>query len=142
MGHNTYFPGKINVSDRYILCYFYHVIVFNFLVGSLHEDPGEDSGVLNPRSFHLNYKISLAHTNYFHSNFPPTLLSVLPSSLGGSNSKTSIMSHIVVFDACTQIKIGIPRHRNSFEVMIPLGKTVPLLVSVCGPVVGNFKTPR
>lgn len=35
------------------------------------------------------------------------------------------MSQILVFDACTQIKMGIPRHRNSFGVMPTLGNPYP-----------------
>ena len=45
------------------------------LVGSLYEDLGGGrSKVLNPPLFHLDLKPSVAHANYFHANFPPTLI--------------------------------------------------------------------
>ena len=44
------------------------LLMFSVLVGGLHEDLEKDPRVLDPRWFHLDYEISVAHANYFHTN--------------------------------------------------------------------------
>lgn len=53
-------------------------LIFNMLAERLHEDLEGD-----PRQLHLDYKSSVVHVDYFHANFPFTLLGLfsVPSNL-------------------------------------------------------------
>ena len=45
-------------------------LTFKYVGWIVHEDLGKRPRVLDPHSFHLNQKISVAHAKYFHTNFP------------------------------------------------------------------------
>ena len=70
-------------------------LIFGVLVGSLHEDFGEDPGFWT----HINstrLKISVAHVNYFHAHFSTTLIGLF-SVLGCCLDRDWTVYHLRIF---------------------------------------------
>ena len=55
--------------------------MFSVLVKSLHKDLGEDPGSRTHFNSTLTKRISVVDINYFHANFPPTLIGLFISVL-------------------------------------------------------------
>jgi hypothetical protein len=86
----------MNVGDCFLFLWvliFILKIIFNILVGSLYEDLGEDSESWTHVSSTLTTKLMLTHANYFHINFPPTLIGLCSVVINSSRSLIQQKGH-------------------------------------------------